>query len=214
MNRYDYQELLEDAFTRHYTEGSDVWSTDTSSEEATCIALAQALEHTTNKLHVLDIGCGNGRHLSLLEHHAQSYIGVDLFENKNWESARSSASIPAAFTAQDFLSFASQTEQQYDLIIDCGCFHHQHPDDHAPYLQQITSLLSDVGTVSMVVWGEPFTHGDIDQFGRFHFHFTPESITDLLLRNGLRVQEIFISQGKGGTRQLQVIAQKIPTTNA
>lgn len=213
MNRHEYQQLLESSFTRHYTEGSDVWSTDVSSEEATRIALSQALKRIDRKLNVLDIGCGNGRHLTLLEHQAERYTGVDLFEHENWLPARQETSLQAVFVSQDFLSFANQSDQQYDLIIDCGCFHHQHPDDHAEYLQQIHSLLSDDGTVSMVVWGEQFKPGDVDDYGRFHFHFTPDRIQALLRSNGLQVTQIFTSQGKLGTLQLQVIAQKPSTTH-
>lgn len=203
-----YKDVIQEAFTKHYTEGSDVWSMDDSLVDATKIAWKKATEQLARTdLRLLDIGCGNGRHvLSIPE--AQSYTGIDLYANERWDEFAAGAPFPVDFLQGDFVAWASAQELRYDLILDNGCFHHQHPDEHADYLRHIAGMLTEDGLFSVVVWGEVFKEGNIDDYGRYHFYFTPESIREQLEALSFEVMDVIESKNPAGKRQLQVIARK------
>jgi SAM-dependent methyltransferase len=210
MDRTAYQKVLAEAFERHYREGSDVWSSDCQSEETTRLALQAALRHTGRpSLEVLDIGCGNGRHVrEFAGGTASRYVGVDLYAHDDWPLRAAEAEFPVRFVQSDFLAWAKEDETLFDLILDCGCFHHQHPDDQGVYLQEVARKLRPDGLFSAVVWAEPFREGNVDDYGRYHFYFSPQSIGELLARHGLRAVEVFESTAKIGKRQLQILAQR------
>lgn len=203
-----YKDVIQEAFTKHYTEGSDVWSKDDSLVDATKIAWGKATGHLIRKdLRLLDIGCGNGRHvLSIPE--AQSYTGIDLYANDRWDEFAAGAPFPVEFLQGDFVAWASAQKQRFDLILDNGCFHHQHPDEHVDYLRHIAGLLTEDGLFSVVVWGEVFKEGNIDDYGRYHLYFSPEDIGELLEGLSFQVMEVIESTARIGKRQLQVIARK------
>lgn len=202
-----YKTVIKEAFTKHYEEGSDVWSNDASLVDATKIAFDTAFKRLNRRLHLLDIGCGNGRHLMSLPNLA-SYTGIDLFHHENWESYYGTKPFEVKFIQDDFLAWAMRQTQKFDLIVDNGCFHHQHPDEHFDYLQQISECLQSDGLFSVVVWGEVFREGNIDDYGRYHCYFSPESIVQLIESTPLEVLRVIESKALIGKSQLQVIALK------
>ncbi|WP_249366058.1 class I SAM-dependent methyltransferase [Bacillus safensis] len=167
-----YLEKMRMAFQEHYEQRTDMWSTDPSLTDAAVMSLKAWRSREKNALaSVLDIGCGNGRaleHLSGLS----AYVGIDLYEHEEWEGLQKRETVPVHFVHQDFMSWSMDQGRgmQFDLILDHGCFHHQHPDDHERYLKQVSSLLHEGGVFSLVVWGEQWKTGLIGEDGRSIFH--------------------------------------------
>ncbi|MGP3739708.1 class I SAM-dependent methyltransferase [Bacillus sp. 4A_MP2] len=119
--------------------------------------------------------------------------------------------VPVHFYHQDFMSWSMDQgrELTFDLILDHGCFHHQHPDDHERYLKQISSLLHEGGVFSLVVWGEEWKTGLIGEDGRFHFSFSDTQLGEKICTSGLELVSITPLQAKAGISQHHVIAVKI-----
>lgn len=205
----EYRGVLEKAFEKHYTQHSDVWSEDQSLLRASEMALRMWSEQEGNRaLHLLDIGCGTGRHLPVLHHRLASYTGIDLISNGNWSNQQDKYSFPVSFHNCHFLSWSECTDQVYDLVLDHGTFHHQHPAEQGEYLSAIHQKIADQGLLSVVVWGEPFVDGNIDQNGRYHFYFEPEQLRQLLQAHGFQVERIYEPKALVGKKQLHVLAKK------
>jgi SAM-dependent methyltransferase len=190
-NASKYKTVMTQAFRTHYAEKSDVWSNDHTLIDASVRALELWLQrHQGEKAHVLDIGCGNGRHLPYLKDGLAEYTGLDLIGQPEWSNGRANYPFPVQFVELDFLSWSQPDDQMIELILDNGTFHHQHPDDQQNYLRKVRTLLGPEGMFSMVVWAEPFTDGDIDTFGRYHAHFDEVDLKGLLNAAGLRVIQL------------------------
>lgn len=206
-----YLEKMRMAFQEHYEQRTDMWSTDPSLTDAAVMSLKAWRSREKNALaSVLDIGCGNGRaleHLSGLS----AYVGIDLYEHEEWEGLQKRETVPVYFVHQDFMSWSMDQGRgmQFDLILDHGCFHHQHPDDHERYLKQVSSLLHEGGVFSLVVWGEQWKTGLIGEDGRFHFSFSDSQLGEKICTSGLELVSISPLQAKAGISQHHVIAVKI-----
>ncbi|MGE6631692.1 class I SAM-dependent methyltransferase [Bacillus sp. NPDC077027] len=206
-----YLDNMRLAFEEHYQKNTDMWSNDTSLTEAAAIALSAWRSKQKDTLpSVLDIGCGNGRGLSRLDK-LLAYTGIDLYRHEGWSQLERTADFSVRFIHGDFLSWALEQDDKplFDLILDHGCFHHQHPDDHETYLQQAASVLREGGVFSLVVWGEEWKSGLIGEDGRFHFSFSDSQIGEKICTSGLELVSIHQIKAKAGLNQHHVIAVKV-----
>lgn len=204
MSLINYKKIIVSAFERHYKEGSDVWSQDRSLVECTELALMEMNRLIPNtKLNVLDIGCGNGRHIHSLNK-ALSYTGIDLVVHENWKSLTSEN---ISFVQDDFLPWATNNSSKFNLIIDNGCFHHQPLEDIPSYLKGVLKLGEVNSYYSLVVWGELFKEGNVDNYGRYHFHYSSESLTELLESFNFQVLAVNKIKSLIGKTQLHAISK-------
>lgn len=203
-----YEKVLVDAFTARYAEGSDVWSQDASLDAAAELAVCVGRGNFPGGVRMLDIGCGKGRQLGLLAERIVGYTGVDLLAHAEWQAVPSCV-VPGRFVADDFRAWARTSEERFELALDHGCFHHQHPDVQCEYLDLVRSLLVPGGLLSLVVWAEPFSESDADGHGRFHWHFARSDLQMILNRHGLQTLVAMNRTARIGIEQWQVIARRV-----
>jgi SAM-dependent methyltransferase len=115
----------------------------------------------SRKGRVLDLGCGEGRHTFACAELGLTAVGLD-YQSLAIARARS---IPKAkrlrrgcrFLVGDafHLPFKLGT---FDLIIDCGCFHHVKKMDTARYLKSVVPLLIPGGYFILSCFSWRFRH--------------------------------------------------------
>ncbi|PFY98373.1 class I SAM-dependent methyltransferase [Bacillus wiedmannii] len=210
-NKNEYLQVMTTAFENHYKKRTDVWSGDSSLTEAGQIAFQVWLDQNKEgAAKILDIGCGNGRILRNIYGNIASYMGVDLYEQQEWKNIREEVKFPVDFTRGDFVRWSlNQQPQNYDVIFDHGCLHHQHPNEHITYLKSIGRLLAPEGIFSLVVWAESCNPDNIGEDGRFHFYFSQEKIKYMMHEAGLKLILINNPISKKGVKQYHAIAHKI-----
>ena len=207
---YAYLNVMREAFAGHYAAGTDMWSQDDSLLEAARNASAfwQQL-HRGQRPRLLDIGCGNGRVFRILQGDLGGYTGVDLCEHPEWQALAAAQTSPAEFAAGDFAEWAAGRDGgAYDLVLDHGCLHHQHPGHQGAHLAGMVKLLAQGGMLSLVVWAESWKPEDIGEDGRFHLAFTREGIERMIAGAGLEIVQMEETRARVGTNQFHVIACK------
>ena len=184
VTQEEYAITLRRAFEEHYEEASDVWSNDLAMRAFPSVV--QGLLKLPFRTRVLDVGCGNGDDLEYFAKVFSNVVGVDLVEHENW-SALSGGYRNISFHESSFLSLENLGE--FDLILDNGCFHHQHPDDYISYLEKIKISLDRLGWLVMSTFKSNVHTELIDSKGRLHRYFSDSELEDLLGRAGFSMHE-------------------------
>lgn len=178
----DYLDVLRNAFTKHYREQSDEWSRDPAMRVFP--ALVQGNLKLPETARVLDIGCGCGADVDYLSRLFAGVTGVDLYRHEGW-AAIGARRANAAFHAVPFLDFAA--DLPFDLALDNGCLHHQHPNEYVPYLKHIAGLLVPGGWLALSTFKNDTRDTFIDGNGRRHRYFRGEELHELLSAAGFDV---------------------------
>jgi len=177
-----YLATIKRAFDEHYSEGSDVWTNDKAMRSVLDLVLNEwpCLPRSS----ALDIGCGAGHDLLQLSRHYQHASGIDLHSHAEWPDIRLMAS-NIDFFCGDFLDFSGYAS--YDLILDNGCFHHQHESLYVNYLYKVYSLLSENGLFVLTTFANPGLDLLQDANGRLFRYFEEDEISSYLLQSGMYV---------------------------
>lgn len=199
-----YQQLLANAFALHYAQKTDEWSRDHTLEQAGLAAINEAVARFGHKVSVFDIGCGNGRIVRQISNSITSYLGIDLNTHSDWSSIIGKVKI-ANFIQGNILECYEHLTTSFDVILDHGCFHHQHPDDWHSYLSLIRKLARPGGMLSLVVWAESIVEGNVDKYGRFHWYFDQNILREKLNLYGFNLVSLYPSIAKRGSKQWQMI---------
>lgn len=100
---------------------------------------------------VLDVGCGNGRLLEVLENKKITYLGVDNSEElitlaqKNYPHY--------SFKVVDILDLKNKINQKFDLVISVAVLHHLPSGKlQVQALEQLKKMLSTDGQIIFSVW--------------------------------------------------------------
>ena len=99
------------------------------------------------------MGCGTGTNAITLAKAGWQVIGVD-FASRAIRMAKNKAQdsgVKADFRVDDVRRLDSITDQ-FDLILDIGCFHALSPADHERYIANVDRLLSQTGTYLLYVF--------------------------------------------------------------
>jgi len=124
----------------------------------------------------LDLGCGTGTNAITLAKSGWQVTGVD-FTHRAIKIAKQKTQrngIAVDFRLDDVRRLDSITDQ-FDLILDLGCFHSLVSSDHPKYIATVDRLLSPTGTYLLYV----FFKNQAKSFGP---GVTKEAIDSLLLR--------------------------------
>ena len=179
----EYLDLMTRAFVSHYADHSDVW-TDDPQMRALAIAIAE-LGTAQRDARVLDIGCGIGRDVEFFARAGAQAVGIDIVSHASWEAiARDCAG--ARFEAVDFLHF--DATELFDVVVDNGCFHHQHPEHRRQYLERVVELLAPQGWFVLSTFENDQQSSIVDDRGRIHTYYTESKLHAQLDGVGLRVE--------------------------
>jgi SAM-dependent methyltransferase len=89
---------------------------------------------------ILDIGCGQCELTAFFADRGAQALGVDLIENPLWAGLVATRQGRLAFQAGDCMQ--ATFPEPFDVIVDSGCFHHQHRDVQPLYLDKIRALVA------------------------------------------------------------------------
>jgi SAM-dependent methyltransferase len=144
-------------FERAYATGEHGWPTEgVSPMVARFLRMFRSRGH-----HVLDIGCGEGRHTRAFAGAGALALGVDLEPKalaRAHEAADRSGSVRGlGFVQADVfaLPFADAT---FDVVLDYGCLHHVRRRDTGRYLEQVVPLLKPEGYFLLSCFSTKFRH--------------------------------------------------------
>lgn len=181
-----YLDTLYKAFAKHYHENTDVWSND--SEMRSTPAIIQGQLKLPDTIHALDIGCGAGLDTEYFSQIYATATGIDLHKHNNWDFI-TKANKNIEFYAMDFLSF--KPKRKYHLILDNGCFHHQHPDSYQLYLNRIANLLAQRSYLILSTFKNNELSELIDSNGRLHKYFTDKELRQHFTNAGYQLVQEF-----------------------
>lgn len=180
-DRSTYLAVLLKAYRTHYLERTDVWTDDPAMR---CIpALVQGQLKLPPSASALDVGCGSGRDVEYLSHVMGSVVGIDIIRHPSWRTILENRRANVRFVVTDFLAYESV--DRYELILDNGCFHHQHEVDQIPYLAKAADLLAPSGRLALSTFNNPDIDQYIDDNGRLHRYFGVEELYQRLAAAGL-----------------------------
>jgi SAM-dependent methyltransferase len=182
LDEAGYAAVLHSDFRDHYADGRDIWTGEEAMRHTPRL-LMEALGGTADA-HVLDLGTGHGRDAELLLAGGHRVTGVDLVPSPEWETIAGRRPGRARFLATAVLDLPGTEE--YDAVLDNGCFHHQHPDAYVPYLRRIRELLHPGGLFTVSVFHAVDGTGGLytNAGNRLYREFTAAQLTELVTAQG------------------------------
>jgi SAM-dependent methyltransferase len=113
---------------------------------------------------VLELGCGNGRNASYLASLGCRVDAVDFSAQAiGWARERTeSAGAPVTFQCCSIFD-AAVSDASYDLVYDCGCFHHLAPHRRKDYAELVDRALKPGGSYGLVCFRPEGGSGYTDQ---------------------------------------------------
>ncbi len=171
-----YMSVLRRAYGKHYRDHTDEWTGDPAMRCAP--VLAQAYLRLPSSAHVLDVGCGAGCDVAYLAGLFEKVAGIDIVPQPSWDAIVQRYGSTVTFTATDLLSY--EPRERYDLVLDNGCFHHQHEDEHVAYLRKAGSLLAPGGWFVLSTFKNPLLEERVDGNGRIHRFFADHELHETL----------------------------------
>jgi len=178
-----YLGVLVAAYGRQYGEATDEWTGDLSMR---CVpALVQGRLKLPPSARALDVGCGTGRDVEYLAGVLGSVTGIDVIGHEAWDRIVADFGPAAAFERTDLLSYDS--DSRYDLVLDNGCFHHQHEHHWSPYLRRVAALTDPAGWFVLSTFKSPSIERYVDANGRMHTYFADDELHMMLAGAGFDV---------------------------
>ena len=113
---------------------------------------------------VLELGCGNGRNATYLASLGCRVDAVDFSAQAiGWARERTeSAGAPVTFQCCSIFD-AAVSDASYDLVYDCGCFHHLAPHRRKDYAELVDRALKPGGSYGLVCFRPEGGSGYTDQ---------------------------------------------------
>lgn len=97
-------------------------------------------------LHVLDVGCGNGRNIAWLARtYGASGAGFDFADSAIEEARERAQGLPVVFRTQDIHSPFPEQNATYDIVIDFMVSHVLTGKDRETYLREVHRVLKPGG---------------------------------------------------------------------
>jgi SAM-dependent methyltransferase len=106
---------------------------------------------------VLDVGCGTGVHARYLAERGHQVVGVDVaaaaLERAAAGPPTAARFVRADVRALDAAGFGPEGEQ-FDTVLDVGCFHTLRPADRGRYADSVGGALRANGHLVLICWSE------------------------------------------------------------
>jgi len=122
----------------------------------------------------LDLCCGLGTHALYLTKKGFQVVGIDI-SSKAVEYAKEKATKVNAkiqFQVQSFLNLENFQDEEFDFILDIGCFHHVKVEDRDTFIYGVSRVLKNGKFYFVFCFSE--------KNGPAWNHFTEEEIGELL----------------------------------
>lgn len=123
--------------------------------------LAKRLKRERGRARVLDVGCGEGRHMVCFAKEGHRAVGVD-YESLALKKASARQD---ARTVRSRLTFVLADafhlpflRESFDALVDSGCFHHVKKADWAGYVSGLAGLLKPAGYFHLTAFSTRFKH--------------------------------------------------------
>lgn len=150
-------------------------------------------QNITGKM--LDVGCGNGKHVLAFVQKGFSGFGVDIAPSaiKFAKTIAKEKHLQADFQVASVLDL-HYPKAQFDIVIDCGCFHHLRKSQWSKYLKNINKVLKSSGYYFLQVFsrncgvttklGKRSKDGSFSVRNGHYFHFyTDKEIEKFFTKN-------------------------------
>ena len=130
-------------------------------EEQNLIRFVTSLDISPDQI-ILDVGCGYGRNLNLLQSKGLKVIGVDI--NSVILEANLQANLPC-MTVEHF----NQTDEEYDVILMSHVIEHLQPNDLLKFMDTYLDRLKLGGYLIIVTpLHSPYFYDDFDHVKPYH----------------------------------------------
>jgi SAM-dependent methyltransferase len=149
-------------------------------------ALIQGQLKLPPTVRALDVGCGAGCDVEFFSHIYRYVVGVDFYEHERWKIIGAEKN-NVEFHCTAFLDY--EENSTFDLVLDNGCFHHQHPQEQAPYLIKISEVTTPGGWFVMSTFKSFDPREAVDVNGRIHRWFSDDELTELINDAGFKISQ-------------------------
>ncbi|MDX6682548.1 MAG: hypothetical protein QOG94_2587 [Solirubrobacteraceae bacterium] len=204
----EYRPVLDEDFRRRYASGRDPW-TDEPAMQAPVATLLGALPDGPQD--VLDIGTGRGRDATALLGAGHRVTGVDLVAPPQWRGLREQWGDRVSMLEGSFLDLELGT--RFMGVLDNGCLHHQHPDEHPVFLARMRDLLAPGGTAVVSTFTPDHEHEPsamwLTSDGRLNYEFSLPDLARLAGGADLRlVDAVRVPRAMLGLAYLVVVLRR------
>lgn len=184
-------ELMKEVYTKRYLHDMDSWSNYDYLKDCVNLFFTKYASVLSQKS-VFEIGIGSGISSEFILKNGFKLTGIDVVEHKNWKKLKEFYGESFRPMVEDILLFNPQKEN-YDIVLDNGCFHHFEPELYLRTFNKVQDLLVDNGYFYLAVFEEPkedLVQGHIEYLDggkrRCKF-FTETEISNLLSANNFEL---------------------------
>lgn len=153
---YERQKIF---FRRAYEAGDTPWPRVRPTPAV--VRLAKRFRRELGRARVLDVGCGEGRHMICFANEGHRAVGID-YEPLALRKARAQPATRAMRKRLDFVlgdAFSLPFRRgSFDVVVDSGVFHHVKKVDWSRYLQGLEALLKPGGYFHLTTFSTRFKH--------------------------------------------------------
>ncbi|MED3025661.1 MULTISPECIES: class I SAM-dependent methyltransferase [Bacillus cereus group] len=143
----DYNQVLENSFRKSYSEGLDLWTSD-SFLNTHMKNYANSLKGNDRK--ILDIGTGKAQNAHTFLEKGFYFAGIDIAQQKEWKVLERNYPEKVKFYHSHFLHWNNE-DNLFTNVLDVGCLHHQRYDDIPNYLKKVSNILTKDGKYLLIV---------------------------------------------------------------
>ena len=218
MDIYKKQKVF---FKNAYKTGEHGWpTTEPTKDIVAYIKIAKKSIADKNNATALDVGCGEGRHSIVLARDGFKVNAIDLeplaikFAKKY--ATKSKVLNKIKFSTGNALNLHFPN-RYFDIVVDCGCFHHILKKDWGRYFKNILTVLKDDGYFITTIFSTEFKHTDdekprknkwLTHRGHYDRFFTKNDI-NATFGEYFHILKIKKEQGKNSKVFFHVLLQKI-----
>lgn len=173
-----------------------------------------------DNIKLLDVGCGNGRLLSIIPKDKIDYLGVDVSKELLFIAKKNNPDFNFALVDPMMDSLSNFEDGEFERIVSIGVLHHIPPNVVENWLANIYRVTADDSFSVFTVWNLSGTYYELNSDGdtvinfmhhknsRYLHDYTKEELTDLFSKVGyeiIEISEIMRESGSGMSNILLIV---------